>query len=144
MIERGGEVRFFHIPDGKKTSIQPILDRWINSNTKRIMTDEASVYPFALDKKWIRKHRTVNHSKEYVVPGTDVHTNSIESAFSLLKRGLIGSFHFVSIKHLHRYLSEFEHRFNGRKDPELFQRTLRQMLQTIPMEYKQLTAEPSV
>jgi hypothetical protein len=141
MIERGGQVRFFHVPDGKKATLQPILDRTIRSDVKRIMTDEATVYPFALDAQWLKKHITVNHSKEYVVPGTDTHTNTIESAFSLLKCGLIGSFHFVSIKHLHRYLSEFEYRFNNRKNADLFSTVLRRMVNTIEMPYKQLTSE---
>jgi hypothetical protein len=58
----------------------------------------------------------------------------------LLKRGLIGSYHRVSIKHLHRYLTEFEYRFNGRREEDLFSGTLQRMMQTIQMPYKQLTA----
>jgi transposase-like protein len=57
-----------------------------------------------------------------------IHTNTIESSFSLLKRGLIGSFHRVSIKHLHRYLAEFEWRFNARKDANRFEQTVGRML----------------
>jgi len=60
------------------------------------------------------KHKTLNHSREIWVDGSTT-TNGIESAFSLFKRGVIGSFHQISIKHLHRYLSEFETRFNARK-----------------------------
>jgi len=61
-------------------------------------------------------HHTVKHgSGEYVKAGTDIHSNSIESVFSLLKRGLMGTFHSVSKKHLANYLNEFEFRFNTRK-----------------------------
>ena len=73
---------------------------------------------------------------------TRIHTNTVESAFSLLKRGLIGSFHRVSIKHLHRYLSEFEFRFNIRKDDDRFSRTLRRMAGIAPMPYVELIAVP--
>jgi hypothetical protein len=66
-------------------------------------------------------------------------TNTVESAFSLLKRGLIGSFHRVSIKHLHRYLAEFENRFNMRNAADRFEQTVRRMLTTEQMEYKELT-----
>jgi|HubBroStandDraft_6_1064221.scaffolds.fasta_scaffold33560_3 hypothetical protein len=139
MRERGGRVRFFHVPDGKKETIKALLDRHVASDTKRIMTDDAVVYPFAMDKEFQKKHRTVNHSIEWVNPqDIDVHTNTIESSFSLLKRGLIGSFHRVSIKHLHRYLSEFEYRFNARKETDRFTKTLARMTATPIMPYRDL------
>jgi len=71
-----------------------------------------------------------------------IHTNTVESAFSLFKRGLLGSYHIVSIKHLHRYLSEFEFRFNERKNTGRFQKTLGRMMQAEPLEYKTITASP--
>jgi transposase-like protein len=142
MRERGGRVRFFHVPNLKADTIKSLLDRHISSHTQRIMTDTAMVYPFAMDKDFQRKHETVNHSREWVKPGDiEVHTNTIESAFSLLKRGLIGSFHRVSIKHLHRYLAEFENRFNLRDVEDRFEQTVRKMLTTGQMEYKELTAD---
>jgi len=108
--EREGRVRFFHVPDAKKETVRAIINHNIRTDVKQIVTDQAVVYDFALDKMWQNKHRSVNYSKHWVSPA-GVHTNTIESAFSLLKRGLIGSFHRVSIEHLHRYLSEFEWRF---------------------------------
>ena len=145
MRERGGRVRFFHVPDAKAATMKRIFDRHISSQTRRIMTDSAVVYDFAMDKDFQRIHRTVNHSKEWVKYGdmNVVHTNTVESAFSLLKRGLIGSFHRVSIKHLHRYLAEFEHRFNARKDENRFEQMVRRMLTTGGIEYKELTADPA-
>jgi hypothetical protein len=142
MVERGGRVRYFHIPNGKLNTLKPLLDKHIRTDVRRIVTDEAVVYDFALDKDFKKKHRTVNHSREYVsADGT--HTNTIESAFSLLKRGLIGSFHRVSIKHLHRYLSEFEYRFNRRGIAVIFEDTVRRVAGIGPMPYRKLIAEPS-
>jgi transposase-like protein len=144
MRERGGRVRFFHVPNLKADTMKRLVDRHIAVDTKRIMTDSAMIYNFALDKEFQKKHDQVNHSREWVKPGDiEVHTNTIESAFSLLKRGLIGSFHRVSIKHLHRYLAEFENRFNMRNDANRFEQTVRRMLTTEQMEYKQLIADPA-
>ena len=81
----------------------------------------------------------MNHSAKEYVRG-DVHTNSIEGAFGLFKRAIVGSFHQVSHKHLDRYLDEFEFRYNNRKNPYLFRETLRRLVNTGHIEYKQLTA----
>ena len=140
MIERGGRLRYFHVPNAKKDTIKPLLDRHIAVMAKEIHTDQAVVYDFAIDKDFRAKHKTVNHSQTYV-SADGAHTNTIESAFSLLKRGLIGSFHRVTIKHLHRYLSEFEYRFNNRKNPEMFADTVRRMTKSGALQYKALTAE---
>ena len=139
---RPGRVKFVHIPDGKKESIREAVRKHVVPNPDRLYTDSAAVYNFALDAQMALKHRAVNHSREWVVPNTRIHTNTVESAFSLLKRGLIGSFHRVSIKHLHRYLSEFEFRFNIRKDEDRFSRTLRRMAGIAPMPYVELIAVP--
>lgn len=141
MRERDGRVRFFHVPNLKADTMKKLLDRHISSHTRRIMTDSSVVYDFAMDKDFQRIHRSVNHSIEWVKPGDiEVHTNTVESAFSLLKRGLIGSFHRVSIKHLHRYLAEFEYRFNARKEPDRFEQTVGRLLRTEQMPYAELTA----
>jgi transposase-like protein len=135
-----GRVRFFHVPDGKRVTLQPLIDAHIDPYAKRIITDCSSVYDFAISAWHKNNHRKVNHSTEWVVPGSRIHTNTVESSFSLLKRGLIGSFHRVSIKHLHRYLSEFEYRFNARRDVAIFENTVSEMLQTKPMQMKELIA----
>jgi transposase-like protein len=111
-----GRVKFVHIKDAKKETIREVVRKHVVPNPRRLYTDSAAVYDFAFDKQLRDKHRSVNHSIEWIVPGTRIQTNTIESSFSLLKRGLIGSFHRVSIQHLHRYLSEFEFRFNIRED----------------------------
>jgi ISXO2-like transposase domain len=103
-----------------------------------IVTDELPAYDSAVGDM---KHETVNHShKEYVRFGTDTHTNAVESAFSLLKRGIIGSWHKISAKHLGSYLAEMEFRFNRRKSPVLFLDTLRHMVTASTLTFERLTA----
>lgn len=138
MRERGGRVKFVHTKDAQAYTVQQVVKKHLSPDVERVITDEATIYPIVFSRICPEKHQTVKHKTQYVVPGTDIHTNTIESAFSLLKRGLIGSYHRVSIEHLHRYLSEFEYRFNGRKDADLFSRTLQRMMNTIKMPYKQL------
>jgi len=143
MRERDGRVRYFHVSDLKAKTLKPLLDRHISAHTKRIMTDSAIAYDFAMDKEFRRKHRTVNHVIEWLRPDAlyPIHTNTVESSFSLLKRGLVGSFHRVSVKHLARYLSEFEYRFNRRdQQEEMFRDTVSRMLGVKPLPYAQLTA----
>lgn len=77
-----------------------------------IMTDDFPSYR-GLGKEFA-KHHVINHSKKEYVNG-DIHTNTIEGYFSLLKRGIIGVYHHVGKQHLHRYLSEFDFRYNRRK-----------------------------
>jgi transposase-like protein len=140
--ERGGRVKLIHAPDAKIETLAQCIKEHISQDVEAIMTDELPAYPKALrlalhDQN---KHFTVNHSAKIYVEG-NVTTNGIESVFSLFKRGVIGSFHKISIKHLHRYLSEFETRFNGRKDEDRFNPVLRRMLGVDPMPYAELIAE---
>src|SRR3546814_17883152 len=77
------------------------------------MTDESPVYPTV--GREFAGHGSVNHSADEYVRGTFWYTNSVESYFALLKRGMMGSFHNVSEAHLYRYLTEFDFRHNYRK-----------------------------
>ncbi|MGA8530380.1 MAG: IS1595 family transposase [Acidobacteriaceae bacterium] len=142
MRERQGRVRFVHIQDGKTETIRKAVSANVDPRSAAVYTDSAAVYQFAFHPHLKKRHKMVNHTIEWVVPGTNVHTNTVESAFSLLKRGLIGSFHRVSIKHLHRYLSEFEHRFNERKNGQRFEDVVSRTAQTAPLPYQKLIAEP--
>ena len=65
------------------------------------------------------RHKTIKHKAKIYVDG-DTHTNTVESAFSLLQRGLIGTWHKLSAKHLHAYLTEMEFRFNRRNHEAIF------------------------
>jgi len=82
-------------------------------------------------------HESVNHSLEEWVRG-DVHTNSVESVWSLFKRSVVGAYHQVSVKHLPAYLDEFEWRFNNRDNHFLFRDTLIKLLESQNLEYKEL------
>jgi len=87
-------------------------------------------------------HKTVNHTaKEYAryENGLCSTTNTVESAFSLLKRGIMGTWHRVSAKHQAAYLDEMTWRFNNRKNPFLFRDTMLRLLASDNLEYKELT-----
>ena len=126
--ERGGRVRFVHTKDATSSIISNVIKEAVHEDVDRVMTDDFASYPKAMIIAGIHgsKHSTINHSSGIYAIG-DVHTNGIESAFSLLKRGIVGSFHHISIEHLHRYLSEFEYRFNERKNADRFNKTLARM-----------------
>lgn len=139
--KRNGELRFFHAEDAKKGTLSRYIRENISEDVSVIVTDELAAYPAALGKLE-RKHETVNHShKEYVRLGTDIHTNTVESAFSLLKRGIVGAWHKISAKHLQSYLDEMEFRFNRRKSETLFQDTLRHMVNAPVLTFEKLTKE---
>lgn len=111
LVERDGDARSYKMDDLTKKAIRKILKNDVEI-TSHIMTDEFKSYD-GLDKEFAG-HDTVNHSKKEYCRGI-VHVNFAESYFSLLKRAIIGAFHHVSDHHLHRYLSEFDFRWNHRK-----------------------------
>jgi hypothetical protein len=129
-----------HVDDGKASTLGQIAEAFVSDDVEMIVTDDFKSYPLALKKFSVRHHR-ITHSLGYYVTGdqNQIHTNTVESAFSLFKRGLAGSYHIVSIKHLHRYLSEFEFRFNERKNSERFEKTLGRMMQAEPLRYQTIT-----
>ena len=88
-------------------------------------------------------HEIVIHTDKEWVRG-DCHTQTIDGFWSLLKRGILGSFHRVSIKHLQRYIDEFSYRFNNRHNQELFTMTVAALALGIPLPYAKLIAGTSV
>ena len=109
-----------------------------------IMTDESKLYNFQMTQFQNAKHKSVNHSQDEYVRrerGMLVTTNTVESAFSLLKRGIVGTWHRVSTKHLGAYLQEMTWRFNNRKNPFLFRDTILKLIASGNLEYKDLTAD---
>lgn len=111
LVERDGAVRSFHVQTVSAKTLRPILVSQI-SRKSYLMTDEAPVYK-KMGKEF-NGHGSVNHSIEEYVRGTFWHTNSVESYFSILKRGIVGTYHHVSQQHLKRYLAEFDFRHNER------------------------------
>jgi transposase-like protein len=138
--ERGGPLRFVHTKDATNDTLWEVANKHIASDAKAIMTDENPAYNFKLSRLRNVPHKRIKHKRHAYVKG-DVHTNTVESAFSLLKRGLIGSFHQVSIRHLHRYLNEFGYRFNRREDADIFEQTLSRMAQGKALPYAKLVEE---
>lgn len=107
LVERGGRVRSHHVPSVGSVTLGPILREQLDRAT-RVMSDDA---PYT--NGILTGHETVNHSIGEYVRG-DVHTNTIEGYFSILKRGIMGTYHHVSPQHLKRYLAEFDFRYNER------------------------------
>jgi transposase-like protein len=137
--KRGGELRLLHVDSATSETIRKVMADNVSEDVEVIVTDESSIYPFAFTVDQKKLHKTICHSKEYVCG--DVHTNTVESAFSLLKRGIIGTWHKVSAKHLPAYLEEMVFRFNRRKNPDLFLDTLRHMVTAPVLTFKKLTKE---
>jgi len=113
LVERDGKVRSFHVANVNSKTLRPILAKNV-SRKSWIMTDDSPIYPKIADD--FAGHGTVNHSAdEYVRHGGFMHTNTVESYFAILKRGVYGTFHSVSEQHLPRYLAEFDFRHNHHK-----------------------------
>ncbi len=111
LVEREGRMRSRHVARVNGETLGPIIAEQVDKATY-IMTDDSTVYP-AITKDFAG-HGTVNHSAEEYVRAYFWHTNTVENYFSILKRGITGTFHHVSEAHLHRYLSEFDFRHNAR------------------------------
>jgi len=134
-LERGRDVRFRVTGNRRKAAIKTFLDDEVADGAAAIYTDDFSGYVGVADED--TKHESVNHTAKEYVRG-DVHTNGIESVWSLLKRSIIGSYHQVSAKHLDLYLDELEWRFNNRDNARLFPDTLKALLLAETLEYKAL------
>lgn len=112
LIERDGKVRSFHLPAVNAKTLKPILKAQIDRRSY-LMTDEGGEFRKLNDD--FSEHGAVNHSAgEYVRTDGFHHTNTIENYFSILERGIIGTYHHVSQQHLKRYLAEFDFRHNER------------------------------
>ena len=140
--QRGGELRFFKAEDAKSGTLAKFIKENVSQDVEVIMTDEFTAYPGAIVKAGMTDaaHKTVNHKAQIYADG-DITTNGIESAFSLLKRGILGSWHKVSAKHLPAYLEEMTFRFNRRGRSDLFVDTLRHMVTADPLTFQTLIAQ---
>jgi len=110
LVERGGKVRSFTMPLVTSVNLKRAIHEHVEKSAT-LMTDELPGYKKI--GKDFAEHHTVNHSKKEYVRGA-ASTNTVEGYFSLLKRGLTGTYHHVSARHLHRYLDEFNFRYNAR------------------------------
>ncbi len=136
--QRNGELRLFHAENVTSRSLEKFMRENISKDADIVFTDELPAYK-NIAKRMGLKHAQVQHGiKEYV--RGDAHTNTIESAFSLFKRGLRGSWHKLSAKHMQAYLEEMSFRFNRRDNSELFVDTLRHMVTAPVLTFEKLTA----
>ena len=121
MIERGGQVRAEVVKDRKLTAkkLSSLVRKNVDIKNATLITDEYSGY---VAIKRFMPHETVNHQVWYV--DGHKHTNNIEGFWALLKRGIVGQFHKVSLRYLPKYIDEFCYRFNNREVNDLFGMTL--------------------
>jgi transposase-like protein len=140
--QRGGDLRFFHAEDCKSGTLAKFIKENVSTDVDVLVTDDFGAYPNAMKRAGqdATKHKTINHSKKVYVQG-DVYTNTVESAFSLLKRGIMGTWHKISAKHLAAYLEEMPFRFNRRKKSDLFLDTLHHMITADPLTFENLTKD---
>jgi len=123
-ISRKGNVIARTVDEMGFTTLSDFVNEAVSTKAKLVATDEHAGYRHLRGHGFV--HKTVNHSQHQYVTGS-VHTNTIESFWSLLKRGIMGSFHHVTREYLPLYVNEFAFRFNGRNDPDMF----RKLLQTV-------------
>jgi transposase-like protein len=131
LVERGGQVRSYHVAGSTVSEVIPI----VNANVAQeaaVMTDSAMLYKRRLGH--FASHDRVDHSESEYVREEEgrplIHTNTVEGYFSVFKRGMRGTYQHCKEKHLHRYLAEFDFRYNARvalgvDDEERARRALR-------------------
>ena len=115
MVERKGRVIALATPDVKKATVMKIIKEKVLPKST-IFTDDYVIYDDLAHHLNEYNHRRINHSAKVYVMG-DVHTQTIEGFWSLIKRGIAGVYHSVSQKYLQSYLDEYSFRYNNRKDP---------------------------
>jgi transposase-like protein len=117
VLQRGGRVQSMHVQRVTAENLKPIVEQMVAEDA-HVMTDSSTTLRGALRT---RRHDQVNHfEKEYAryEDGVCITTNSVEGFFGLLKRGINGVYHHVGQQHLHRYLTEFDYRYNSRKETD--------------------------
>ena len=110
LVERGGKSRTFHVDHATAENVREVIVRNV-SRKSTLHTDESKLYTDVGTE--FAKHETVKHSAKEYVRG-DVHTNTVEGFFSIFKRGMKGVYQHCGEAHLHRYVAEFDFRYNNR------------------------------
>ncbi|HKR02986.1 MAG TPA: IS1595 family transposase [Bacteroidia bacterium] len=139
ILQRDGKIKFIHLKEVNRKVLIGKLKHYVKQGSV-VITDSLPAYK---SLKGHFEHHSVHHAHGEYARGI-YHTNSIEGAFSLLQRGVIGIYHFVSPKHLHRYCSEFAFRYNTRKsdESERFNTVLSQVAGRL--KYQDLINSPNV
>jgi transposase-like protein len=138
IVERGGRVHMQTIDRASAKEIKPIVAAKVSPDTEKIVTDGANAYLSIVPKE---KHQAGNHHEEIRgKKARKLSNQTIEGAFSLFKRGLVGSYHKLGAEHLDQYLGEFCWRFNRRgMQPWMFQMALESLGKNKPLTYEELT-----
>ena len=126
MVEREGKIKTEVVGKGKLNSknLKMLVRKNVDIQNATLITDEYKGY---IGIQTIMPHKVVDHSVWYV--NGDNHTNTVESFWALLKRGMVGQYHKVSMRHLPKYVDEFSYRWNHRKDENLFGLTLQRAVE---------------
>ena len=115
-VQRKGNVVARVIERADQATLETFVYQTVSDKVSPVATDDSKVY------HWLHEtypHETVNHSAKEYVHGV-IHTNTIEGFFSILKRGVIGTFHKVSKKYMPLYVAEFQFRYNNRENEKIF------------------------
>jgi len=134
-VQREGKIILQVVQGRDRETLHEFIRENTADETIAYFTDDWAPYQGIADAN--TRHETVNHSIEEWVRG-DVHTNSVENIWRLLKQSIMGAYHQISTKHLDSYLDELEWRFNNRNNPWLFRDTLLRLLNSENLEYKEL------
>ena len=110
LVERGGGMRSLYMPALRKADVHDMVRHHVSPDAN-LHTDESKLY-FGIEE-WVASHATVNHTNKEYVRG-DVTTNTVEGAFGLFKRGMVGTYQHCGVQHLQRYLNEFDFRYSSR------------------------------
>jgi transposase-like protein len=134
-LQRGGNICLQVVRGRDRETLHGFIRENVAGDVEAIYTDEWEAYRGIADGD--TEHETVNHSEGQWTRG-DVHTNSLENVWSLLKRSIISSYHQVSAKHLDAYLDELEFRFNNRENPYMFRDAMLKLLLAETLPYTKL------
>ncbi len=137
-FQRDGNICLKVVRGTDRETLHGFIRENVSEDTQAIYTDEWPAYRGIADED--TEHETVKHREKEWARG-EVHTNSLESVWSLLKRSIIGSYHQVSAKHLDAYLDELEFRFNNRENPHMFRDAMCKLLVANNLPYKTLICE---
>lgn len=137
-VERGGKVRLTIQPGRDPASLHRTVEKIVDDKARAIYTDSAPVWGDMSDDD--TRHEQVNHHAEEWVRA-QVHTNTVEGVWSLLKRSVVGTYHQLSTKHLPAYLDEVAFRFNNRENPYLFRDTVLRLVEGETLPFEQLVGK---
>jgi transposase-like protein len=138
IAERNCRIHMQRISDGKSSTLRPIFQAKLDPGTEKIVSDGATNLAAIFNPEKIEQFK---HEEDFAARG-ELTAKTVEGAFSLFKRGVIGSYHHLSKDHLDSYLAEFCWRFNRRSmQPWIFETLTKELVTKKPLTYRHLTRE---